>query len=78
MEVSAMSNEHTVSREVEVVLSGALAYDDISVDAQARVRQVWDQRMADRRNGIDLATEFRERGRGWSECDADGSLVRCR
>lgn len=73
-----MSNEPTVSREVERVLSGALAYDDANVDAQARVRQAWDQRMSDRRNGLDLATEFRERGRNWSECDADGKMLQCR
>lgn len=73
-----MSNEPTVSREVERVLSGALAYDEVSVDAQARVRQAWDRHMADRRNSLDLATEFREQGRSWSECDADGKVVVCR
>lgn len=78
MEVSVMSNEPTVSREVEEVLSGARAYDDVSVAAQARVRAVWDQRVADARNSLDLAAEFREQGRSWSECDADGKVLQCR
>lgn len=70
-----MSSHSTVAREVDEVFTGALTYDDAGVEAQRRVRQEWDLRMAQRRSQLDFAAEFRARGRSWSECDDDGNVV---
>lgn len=70
-----MSSHSTVAREVDEVLSGALTYDDAGVEAQRRVRQEWDLRMAQRRGQLNFAAEFRAEGRSWSVCDDDGNVV---
>ncbi|RYF60608.1 MAG: hypothetical protein EOO27_05210 [Comamonadaceae bacterium] len=73
-----MSFEPLATREIEQVLSCALTYDEVDAESQRRVREVWDQRTTQRRERLDLAVEFRAQGRSWSECGADGHVVRCR
>jgi hypothetical protein len=52
-------------RRVESVLARDGSYDALSAAEQAVVRRVWDERVAERRAGLDLEVEFRAAGRGW-------------
>lgn len=60
---------------VEQVLAGLYAYDDLPAGEQATVRAVWDQRIDETRDGLDLAAEFRADGTAWVEADTDGNTV---
>lgn len=62
---------------VELVLDGELAYDDLDFDIdQARVRQVWDERVAERIAALDFEGEFMTQGRAWTEIEEDGTPIR--
>jgi hypothetical protein len=61
---------------VEAVLAGERSYDEVNAVEQAAVRRVWDERIAERRAGLDLAAEFRAKGwTPWSEAHAEGNTV---
>ena len=60
---------------VEAVLAGDIAYDAASGEAQAVIRELWQARIDELRNGLDLADEFRLEGRTWVEADDDGDTV---
>lgn len=57
------------------VLDGDGTYDELSEREQATVRAEWDQRITQRREGLDLEAEFTAAGQSWSESDDDGSLI---
>ena len=59
----------TSLRDIQRVLAGQSAYDDLGERGQAIVRAIWDEQMADRRGSLDLAAEFTQAGRSWSEAD---------
>lgn len=65
----------TSLRDIQRVLTGALGYDDLGERGQAVVRASWDEQMADRRASLDLAAEFTQAGRPWSEADEHGGAV---
>ncbi|MCP3425019.1 ParD-like family protein [Rothia sp. AR01] len=62
--------------EIRAVLDGEGSYDDLPETTQAVVRGAWDERMDQHLRELDLVAEFTEAGRGWSEVDAEGRLVR--
>jgi hypothetical protein len=62
--------------EISEVLAGRHSYDDLDGDAQAVVRNVWDQRIAAAREQLDLEEEFRAAGvSGWATADEQGRAV---
>ncbi|MBN7374161.1 TA system antitoxin ParD family protein [Mycobacteroides abscessus] len=62
-------------RDIQRVLVGDGTYDDLSEREQAIVRAEWDQRIAERRDGLDLEAEFAATGQSWSESDDAGNLI---
>ncbi len=67
----------TVShRAIADVLDGHIQYDQLTVREQAVVRAEWTERIAERREGLNLADEFRHAGRSYVELDDDGNVVR--
>ncbi len=60
---------------VEAVLSGRQSYDSLDDDAQAVVRIDWEDRIAARIAGLDLASEFAADGASWAEADEEGALI---
>jgi hypothetical protein len=62
-------------RDIERVLAGQSPYDEIGEPAQAVVRAVWDERMAERIATLDFETEFTAAGESWSEGDDSGQVV---
>lgn len=62
-------------RDIQDVLSGLKRYDDINQHGQAAVRANWDIQVTERLASLDLAAEFTQMGRTWTEADADGHVV---
>ncbi|TJY67342.1 hypothetical protein E4J89_15790 [Arthrobacter sp. CAU 1506] len=62
-------------RDIQRVLAGDAPYDDLDEYGQAIVRADWDEQVTERLNRLDLAAEFRQSGRSWSEADEQGSVV---
>lgn len=65
----------TSQRDIQRVLAGQSAYDGLGERGQAVVRAIWDERMAERRARLDLAAEFTQAGRSWTEADEQGNAV---
>lgn len=65
----------TSLRDIQRVLVGETGYDNLGERGQAVVRASWDEQMADRRESLDLAAEFTQAGRPWSEADERGGAV---
>jgi hypothetical protein len=61
---------------VAAVLAARRHYDGLTAEEQAVVRAEWAERMDVRRDGLDLAQEFADRGRSYVELDDDGQVVR--
>lgn len=59
----------TSPRDIQRVLAGKASYDDLGDRGQALVRASWDEQMAERLANLDLAAEFTQAGRSWSEAD---------
>ncbi len=62
-------------RDIQRVLAGEAAYDELGERGQAVVRAIWDEEMAKRLARLDLATEFTQAGRSWTEADEQGDAV---
>ena len=62
-------------REIAQVLAGSSSYDALGPKEQAVVRAEWAERMATRREALDLAERFSAEGRTWVELGADGGVV---
>lgn len=62
-------------RDIQRVLAGQAAYDDLGARRQAVVRAIWDEQMAERLARLDFAAEFTQAGRSWSEADEQGHTV---
>lgn len=63
-------------RDIARVLAGRGSYDTLNGQEQALVRAEWDERMAEVRDGLNLAEEFTAAGvTGWVESDPDGNTV---
>jgi hypothetical protein len=65
----------TSTQAITQVLAGRQRYDDLSTDEQAVVRSVWAERIADEREGLDLAADFAESGQAYAELDDDGHVA---
>lgn len=70
----------TSPRDIQRVLAGEAGYeyDDLGERDQAVVRASWDEQTAERLAGLNLAAEFTQAGRSWSEADEQGHLVKRR
>lgn len=64
----------TSPRDIQRVLAGEASYDDLGERDQAVVRANWDERIIESRARLDLAAEFTQAGRSWSEADEQGRL----
>lgn len=72
-EIEASPN--TSQRDIQRVLVGQSEYDSLGERGQAVVRASWDERMADLRSGLNLAAEFAQAGRSWTDADEHGNAV---
>jgi len=63
------------ARDIQRVLAGARSYDELGEREQAMVRAIWDERLAESRSRLDLAAEFTQTGRSWTEADDRGDAV---
>lgn len=61
--------------DVDRVLTGRASYDEVGERAQAVVRATWDDEVAARLGGLDLAERLRATGRAWAEAGDDGDVV---
>jgi len=68
------SSPGTSPRDVQRVLAGEAGYeyDNLGERDQAVVRASWDEQLDERRTKLNLAAEFTQSGRSWSEADAQG------
>lgn len=66
----------TSLREIQRVLAGQAAYDDLGERDQAVVRANWDEQAAERLARLDLVAEFTQAGRSWTEADEQGRAVK--
>jgi hypothetical protein len=62
-------------RDIRRVLAGETPYDDLDERGQAIVRASWNEQAAERLARLDLAAEFTQAGRSWTEADEQGSAV---
>ncbi len=62
-------------RDIERVLTGEKPYDDLGERDQAIVRANWDEQVAERLASLDLAAEFTQAKRSWTEADEQGHAV---
>ena len=63
-------------RDIERVLAGESSYDELGERDQAVVRASWSEQIADSRDDLDLAAEFAQAGRSWTDADEHGDPVR--
>lgn len=62
-------------RDIQLVLAGEAEYDTLGERDQAVVRASWDEQIASRLADMDLAAEFTEAGRSWTDADEQGDAV---
>ncbi len=62
-------------RDIAAVLAGRRRYDALGALEQAVVRAEWDERIAEAREGLNLAAEFEAAGESWIEADTAGRTV---
>lgn len=72
---SQQRQDGDVVNAAKSVLAGASGYDDLSERGQAAARSIWDEQISERRTGLNLAAEFTQAGRSWTEADARGNAV---
>lgn len=65
----------TSRRDIQRVLAGRAPYDGLGERGQALVRADWDEQVAVRRDQLNLAAEFAESGRTWTDSDEHGAAV---
>lgn len=65
----------TSLRDIQRVLAGQGTYDELGERGQAVVRANWDEQVAERLAHLDLAAEFSQAGRSWTEADERGNAV---
>lgn len=65
----------TSARDIQRVLAGEASYDGLGDRGQAIVRASWDEQIAERLASLDLADEFTQAGRPWSEANDQGDVV---
>ena len=62
-------------RDIQRVLAGAMPYDGLAEPDQAVVRATWEERIAERRETLDLSAEFARSGQPWAELDDHGQVI---
>ena len=65
----------TSLRDIQRVLAGEAPYDALGDREQAVVRANWAEQTADIVANMDLAAEFTQSGRSWTDADAEGNAV---
>ncbi len=70
--VDAAKAVGAVSSDIQRVLAGEAAYDELGERGQAVVRAIWDEEMAKRLARLDLAAEFTRESRSCTEADERG------
>jgi hypothetical protein len=70
------SSKSVSPRAIAEVLGAQRRYDELTPEEQAVVRAEWTERMDARRDQLDLAQEFSDRGVAYVELDDDGQVVR--
>lgn len=76
--MSAFDESHLPPRLHEAaarVLAGRAPYDELDGRAQAFVRGVWAERIAEQLDGLDFTERLRAAGQPWPEADAEGNVV---
>lgn len=63
-------------RDMVTVLSGSMEYDDLGTEEQAVVRARWASLMRQRRESLDLVSDFGLRGETYVDVDDQGRIVR--
>lgn len=63
-------------RDIAAVLAGTLSYDSLGTEEQAVVRAEWARLMRERRESLDLRTDFLLRGETYVDLDEEGRVVR--
>jgi ParD-like antitoxin of type II bacterial toxin-antitoxin system len=63
-------------RDIAAVLAGTLSYDALGTEEQAVVRAEWARLMRERRESLDLRTDFLLRGETYVDLDEEGRVVR--
>ncbi len=69
------TSQSVSQRAIALVLECEASYDDLTAKEQAVIRAEWVERMAQRREALDLAAEFIAQGRSFVELDEDGNIV---
>jgi hypothetical protein len=69
------SSPATSARDIQRVLAGEAAYDELGERSQAVVRAIWEEQIASRVADLGLAAEFESAGRPWTDADEDGAAV---
>lgn len=69
------SSDSVSQRAIGDVLAGAQHYDTLSAHEQAAVRAEWAERIAERREQLDLIGTFEAEGRPYATLDDDGNVV---
>lgn len=69
------ASPQTSPGDIQRVLTGEMAYDVLGERDQAVVRANWDEQIGERLANLDLAAEFTEAGRSWTESDEQGNPV---
>jgi len=63
------------ARAIAEVLAQRSSYDALTDEEQAIVRAEWAERIEQRREALDLPSEFAAQGRSWVELDDAGNVV---
>ena len=69
------TSQSVSQRAIALVLECEASYDDLTAKEQAVIRAEWVERMAQRREALDLAAEFIAQGRSFVELGEDGNIV---
>jgi hypothetical protein len=69
------ASPHVNARDIQRVLAGEMSYDALGEPDQAVVRANWDEQLIARLAELNLAAEFTQAGRAWTEADEQGRAV---
>jgi hypothetical protein len=75
-EVEATVIATTHRRAIDAVLAGKSGYDELSADEQAVVRTVWQERIGDLVEKVDVGSSRLSAGKTYLTLDDAGSVVR--
>lgn len=71
----AVENAGVPSSAIAAVLARQADFDSLPDEDQAAVVELWNLRIADTLNDLDLAADFTDVGQAYAELDSDGNVV---